>query len=305
MLIRLRRRRWILLLPTAPACRLMRVDAATARWPEKCDRSSTPSDARFGAGIIEGVFIGACISPRLYIIVGTFVMTSISPDTEIRVTPVQAPTLKGRIASEIRGAILRGDLKPGNRIVESRLAKQINVAQTTVREALQELETEGLVVKIINRETQVRKLTKADLVKLFQVRLELEGLAAELARANASPHDFEELEQAVDGMRRAARRGDVTGFYRADMEFHRRMWATTRNEFLIRALEPLSIGPFAFVLAGAPLPETEDFEAVVDDHMQIIDVLRADSPKAARRLMEEKLRAWQEIQMRNLSSFLT
>jgi DNA-binding GntR family transcriptional regulator len=196
-------------------------------------------------------------------------------------------------------------LKPGNRIVESRLAKQINVAQTTVREALQELETEGLVVKIINRETQVRKLTKADLVKLFQVRLELEGLAAELARANASPHDFEELEQAVDGMRRAARRGDVTGFYRADMEFHRRMWATTRNEFLIRALEPLSIGPFAFVLAGAPLPETEDFEAVVDDHMQIIDVLRADSPKAARRLMEEKLRAWQEIQMRNLSSFLT
>ncbi|MBL8227710.1 MAG: GntR family transcriptional regulator [Bryobacterales bacterium] len=232
-------------------------------------------------------------------------MTSISPDTEIRFTPVQAPTLKGRIASEIRGAILRGDLKPGNRIVESRLAKQINVAQTTVREALQELEAEGLVVKIINRETHVRKLTKADLVKLFQVRLELEGLAAELARANASGHDIEDLEETVEQMRRTARRLDITGFYRADMDFHRRMWAITRNDFLIRALEPLSIGPFAFVLAGAPLPETVDFEAIAADHAEIINVLRADSPKAARRLMEQKLRAWHEFQMRNLSAYLT
>lgn len=231
-------------------------------------------------------------------------MSSISPDIEIRFTPIQAPTLKGRIAVEIRGAILRGDLKPGNRIVESRLAKQIGVAQTTVREALQELETEGLVVKFVNRETQVRKLTKDDLIKLFRVRFELEGLAIELARANALPPEIEELRAIVEQMRTAGRKHDLTEFYRADIEFHKRMWLLTKNDFLIRALEPLSIGPIAFVLAGAPLPASEDFVAISEDHEQIVNLLLAETPKVARRLMEAKLKEWQEIQMRNLPASL-
>lgn len=227
-------------------------------------------------------------------------MSSISPDIEIRFTPIQAPTLKGRIAAEIRGAILRGDLKPGNRIVESRLAKQIGVAQTTVREALQELETEGLVVKFVNRETQVRKLTKDDLLKLFRVRFELEGLATELARANATPASLAELSLIVEQMRVAGRKHDLTDFYRADIEFHKRMWLLTKNDFLIRALEPLSIGPIAFVLAGAPLPASEDFLAIAEDHEQILTLLQAETPKAARKLMEGKLKEWQDIQMRHL-----
>src|SRR5580692_4781707 len=98
-------------------------------------------------------------------------------------SPVKAPTLKDGVADHIRTAILTGGLAPGTRIVESKLAREMTVAQTTVREAIQDLANQGLLVKRVNRESLVRKLTVADLNDLFMLRMDLEGLAVELAHS--------------------------------------------------------------------------------------------------------------------------
>ncbi|MEK7404573.1 MAG: GntR family transcriptional regulator [Acidobacteriota bacterium] len=218
---------------------------------------------------------------------------------EHRFEPVEPPTLKERIAAEIRRAILTGDLPPGARIVETRLAGQMRVAQTTVREAIQELEKQGLVVKYVNRETLVRKLSLAELEQLFHLRLDLEGLAAELAHPNATDENLAALHEIVEMMRRSARKKDIAEFYRFDIEFHRQLSKLTKNQFLEAALAPLLVGPVAFVLAGAPFPMVENYVQVARDHAEILEALKASTPKAARKMIEAKLRRWHQGQLRN------
>ena len=214
--------------------------------------------------------------------------------------PVRAPTLKEKVAAQVHVAILTGDLAPGARIVETRLAKQMNVAQSTVREAIQDLETQGLLVKYPNRETLVRTFTRHDLEKLFRLRLELEGLVMELAQPNATVQALKPLYDLVDQMRTAARRDAIAEFYRLDLQFHRALWALTKNEFLERSVTPLSVGPIAFVLAGSPVPLKGNYVQVADDHAEILDALMRRTPKGARRFMEAKLRAWHKLQLRSL-----
>src|SRR5437667_7004539 len=122
-------------------------------------------------------------------------MSSKPERTEILFEPIRHPTLKDRVAARIVIAILSGDLTPGARVVESRLAKQMNVAQTTAREAMQDLETQGLVVKYVNRETLVRTFSREDLEKLFRLRVDLEGLAVECAHPHADEKTLQPLYQ--------------------------------------------------------------------------------------------------------------
>jgi len=218
--------------------------------------------------------------------------------TELVFSPVDAPTLKDKIASDIRVAILSGALQPGERIVESRLARQMNVAQTTVREAIQLLVSEGLLIKRVNRESLVRKLTKPGIDDLFVLRIDLEALAVELAHSKIDEMALAPLYEGVERMRRAARVRNIPEFYRFDIAFHQQLGRLAKNEFLERALIPLSIGPIAFVLAGLPSPLETNYIQVADDHAQILDAFKAETPKGARQVMERMLRAWYELQMR-------
>ena len=217
---------------------------------------------------------------------------------EFRFEPVRPPTLKERVAAQIRTAILRGDLAPGARIVESLLAKQMNVAQTTVREAIGELENQGLVVKFVNRETLVRRLLPADLKKLYRARITLEGLAVELAHAHATESGLRPLYSIIEDMRRAARKKDFPEFYQFDLRFHHALWDLANNEFLQRALSTLSVGPFAFVLAGSRAPLDVDYVRVAEDHRDILEAMKNSTAEAARKVMEEKLANWHRMQLR-------
>ena len=222
-------------------------------------------------------------------------------ETEFEVKPIRALTLKSQIAHQLRTAILQGRLGPGTRVVESRLAKQLGVAQTTVREAILELENQGLFIKYVNRETRVRKLTIADLSDLFRVRVQLEGLAVEIGHANANETTLAPLYQTVEEMRRSARREEISEFYRFDIEVHRQLWCLAQNGFLEKSLAPLLVGPIAFVLAGVPAPIVSNYVQVAEDHAQILDVLRRESAADARRLMQSKLTDWHELQMQTLT----
>jgi DNA-binding GntR family transcriptional regulator len=215
---------------------------------------------------------------------------------------VAAPTLKKKIADEVRSAILRGDLPPGTRIVESKLAKQMQVAQTTVREGLQELENQGLVVKRVNHETLVRKLRIGEIEKLLDLRMDLEGLAAELASRNANEATLAPLQEIVDRMRWAAQQKKWEEFYRFDFEFHNGLYRLADNEFLEAVLARLSVGVVAFVLAGLRIPLRINYVQVANDHAEVLDALREGTARAARKLMEAKLRHWHNEQVRSFNA---
>src|SRR6266581_404929 len=122
-------------------------------------------------------------------------------------------SIADQIAEVLRNLIVGGDLNPGDRIVESRVAKQLGVGQPTVREALVALEHQGLVVRKTNQGCIVTTLTRGEISQILKIRGELEVLAVELAAENASDAEIAELLDVTRDMRSAADAKDVQEFF--------------------------------------------------------------------------------------------
>src|ERR1019366_8884225 len=134
------------------------------------------------------------------------------------------PPIAERIAETIRGLIVSGDLKPGDRTVESRMARQIGVGQPTVREALVALEHQGLVVRKANQGCIVTVLTRAEISQLLRVRDQLEGMAISLAMETASDREIQNLVDTARLMKEAAKARDLPRFFDLDVQFHQTLW---------------------------------------------------------------------------------
>ena len=94
--------------------------------------------------------------------------------------------------------ILKGELKPGERLMEIALAEKLGVSRTPIREAMRKLELEGLVVMVPRRGAQVANITEKDLNDVLEVRITLENMAIEKACANMTDADIRKLEQAAE-----------------------------------------------------------------------------------------------------------
>ena len=183
-------------------------------------------------------------------------------------------TLRHRIVEVIRRAITSGDLGPGDRIVELQLAKQLGVGNTAVREALFELERAGLVTRIPNKGSFITKMTLEDAEQIFQLRKELEGLAAELAAKHMSAAEFDVLQGFVDAMKAAAEASDIERFYQKDLEFHRTLWRLSQNRYLASSLETVVVPLFAFFLIRTRTDYRVDLLGSAQRHHQLLDHIR-------------------------------
>jgi DNA-binding GntR family transcriptional regulator len=188
--------------------------------------------------------------------------------------PLKPVTLRHRIVEIIRQAITTGDLSPGDRIVELRLAKQLGVGNTAVREALFELERAGLVTRIPNKGSFITKTTLEDAQQIFRVRKELEGLAVELALEHMSAAYLVMLQDLVDAMKDAAEASDFERFYQNDLEFHRTLWQLSQNRYLANCLETLVVPLFAFFLIRTRLDYRVDLLGSAQRHHQLLESIR-------------------------------
>jgi DNA-binding GntR family transcriptional regulator len=165
--------------------------------------------------------------------------------------PLLKVTLVQQISELIQEQIFRGELEPGERLVEYLLAKHYGVGQNVVREALLDLSHKGLVRRETNKGTYVTKLTLEEARKIAEVRSAIEVLAVELVskRIRAKEVDPEALKAIVADMEAAANACDRPAFYEHDVRFHRTLWAMTGNEYLERLLEQVVIPLFgSFIL---------------------------------------------------------
>jgi DNA-binding GntR family transcriptional regulator len=204
--------------------------------------------------------------------------------------------LKNRVAELIREAILAGKLEPGERIVEMKLANEVGVATTAVREALFELEAQGFVNRITNKGTFVTRLSADDVEQILRVRRELEGLAVELVAERATEADLALLDQSIAEMRAAAEEGNLQAFYRCDLQFHRTLWSLSKNRFLAKALDITVVPLFAFFIMKTPPDSAPDLLISVDRHAEIVAAIR--SRAGARQSMEDALRFFAEQERR-------
>jgi DNA-binding GntR family transcriptional regulator len=203
-------------------------------------------------------------------------------------------TKKHEVARTLEGAILDGRIGLGTRLTELKLASELGVAQSSIREALQELESLGLVVKYPNRGSYVINLLPVDLIHIYQVRTELEPLAWFLAAAQMKQETMDELQSYMDGMRTAAQKRDYRTYSSLDYRFHCLIWESQNNPYLAKTLKALCPPLFAHELVHLYSSTNLGLNRAVRQHERLLAILHVGDPslvlKVVRRMMRKFLR---------------
>ena len=147
--------------------------------------------------------------------------------------------LREIVFETIRNAIINGDLKPGQRLMEVQLAEQLGVSRTPVRESIRKLELEGLVKMVPRKGAYVTPMSIDDLRDMMEIRRALEALSAELAAKNATEEDVKKLEESNRGFEESALKNDEEGIINYDIAFHETIYRATGNERLIQMINSL------------------------------------------------------------------
>ncbi len=167
--------------------------------------------------------------------------------------------------SLVLAAIDEGVYLPGARLVESELAERFGVSRTPVREALQRLETQSVLVRD-GRSMVVSSLDHDQLGELYVVRAELEGLAARLAAQHAAPEEVRVLREMVDQDMKLL--GNPKKLSRANRRFHRQLHLASHNRYLVQQLEMVHrtmalLATTTFAVSGRDLTALEEHASIV------------------------------------------
>jgi DNA-binding GntR family transcriptional regulator len=192
---------------------------------------------------------------------------------------VQGQSSAEAAATTLRAAIVKGELAPGDHLAEQELAAALGTSQSTVREALRKLESQGFVRRKPGKGTFVTELTKEEIKKSLEVRMALERLAIERAAPRMTPEAAGKLRQLVDEMATAAQEMDRTRFHCADLDFHQIVWDLADNTYLAEALCPIASSLFASVL---PSKGQLEFQKAVEQHRFILNGLLSGNVAQAR-----------------------
>ena len=203
------------------------------------------------------------------------------------VTPFERGTLRNQIAHHIFEAIIHGELQPGEKIVESKLARAMHVSQSALREALQELEHQGLVIKHDNRFTYVTKPDLQEVEDIYDVRRQFEPMVAAAAHLKLTREQAVQLEGILEDMRIAGSHKDYAEVAKTDVAFHQLIWKISERRALIRALTDV-ITPLAAFFFMKRLAYAE-MDKVYEDHRALLASLKEGGPEEVKKLFEEKL----------------
>ena len=147
--------------------------------------------------------------------------------------------LRDVVFNTLRQAILRGEMEPGERLMEIQLAQKLGVSRTPIREAIRKLELEGLVIMIPRKGAEVAHITEKDMRDVLEVRCTLEELAVALACKNVTPERIMDLRAANKVFESAIVSKDVVNIVDADVQFHDTIYAMTDNDWLIQIINQL------------------------------------------------------------------
>ena len=186
----------------------------------------------------------------------------------------------------LRRQILKGDLKPGERLKEISLANRLGVSRTPIREAIRKLEHEGLVEMLPRRGAHVAGSTRQELRDVLEVRKTLEVLAITRAAELMKEEDFEALKEAEEAFRKLVENpdADLTGLGEADEHFHDIIYQSTGNRRLIQILGNLREQMYRFRVEY--LKDKDIRHSLVLEHDALAEALAARDREEAVRLIK-------------------
>ncbi|APX89288.1 GntR family transcriptional regulator [Brevirhabdus pacifica] len=199
--------------------------------------------------------------------------------------------------SLILDAIDVGIYRPGDRLVESELAERFGVSRTPIREALQRLETQSLLSRD-GRSLMVASLDHNQMAELYEVRIELEGLAARLAARHATEAEGRVLQSFIDEDRELL--GDPSALARANRRFHRQIHLASHNRFLVQQLD--LVYRSMTLMATTSLAVEGRGHIALAEHQSIVDAIRSRDGDAAYAALREHISMAFETRLKNDAS---
>lgn len=187
----------------------------------------------------------------------------------------------------LRQAILKGELEPGERLMEMQLAEQLGVSRTPIREAIRKLELEGLVLMIPRRGAIVAKITEKDLRDVLEVRSSLERLSTELACERMKDDTIVELKKAQEAFKAALDQEDITLQAQKDVEFHDVIYKATGNLRLIQMLNNLREQMYRYRLEY--LKDSSTHQLLIKEHQDIVNCLEERDGTGAKMIISNHI----------------
>ncbi|MCI6163960.1 MAG: GntR family transcriptional regulator [Lachnospira sp.] len=195
--------------------------------------------------------------------------------------------LRDVVFNTLRQAILRGEMEPGERLMEIQLSQKLGVSRTPIREAIRKLELEGLVIMIPRKGAEVAHITEKDMRDVLEVRSTLEELAVTLACKNVTPDKIEALKAANKVFESAIISKDVVNIVDADVSFHDIIYAMTDNQRLIQIINNLREQMYRYRLEYVKDARTHSI--LISEHNDIIQKLQDKNVEDAKTVVRQHI----------------
>ena len=195
--------------------------------------------------------------------------------------------LRDVVFQTLRQAILKGELHPGERLMEIKRAERLGVSRTPIREAIRKLELEGLVVMIPRKGAAVANITEKDTKDVLEVRRTLEMFAVEVACDRITPLQFVQLEKAAKEFEDSKGSMDLIRIAETDMKFHEIIYEATQNERLVQMLNNLRENMYRYRIEY--LKDANYYDSLVREHQEILDAVKTGDKARARVCMRDHI----------------
>jgi len=206
---------------------------------------------------------------------------------------IETRSLRERVLDVLRDAIISGDFKPGQMLVETELANMLGVSRAPLREALQILSTEGLVEIVPYHGTTVRRLTKADIEELYSLRSVLETFAVRRVLEQGIAQHVAELRRCYEEMLAAAEAGDLKQVNHLDRDFHDTLIELSGHSLLLTSWNVVSMR--VRQVMALLNRRNSNLKQIAYNHLPIIEAMEASDVETAVLLIQKHVAASGEL----------
>ncbi|MCQ6559810.1 GntR family transcriptional regulator [Paenibacillus mendelii] len=195
-------------------------------------------------------------------------------------------SISGDLVELIKNQILEGDLNPGDRIVETKLAKDYGISQTPVREAIRQLSGEGIIIIVPNKGPMVRDFHMKDVFEIYSLRAVYEGLAIRIAVMKATDEDILSLQDFYEQMKVKVHDDSIPSLLQDSLHIHQTIIELSSHERLIAMYRTIS---FQIALVNRILGSASTKEKEIEQHLELIEALSKRDPDEAEKVMRSHI----------------
>ncbi|ADQ04870.1 transcriptional regulator, GntR family [Caldicellulosiruptor owensensis OL] len=209
--------------------------------------------------------------------------------------------LREIVFEKLRDMIVNGDLRPGERLMEIKLAEMLGVSRTPIREAIRKLELEGLVVMLPRKGAYVADISKKEIMDVLEIRAALDKLAAGLAAQRMTRAEKEQLKKVLSSFEKNFKSGNIEGMINDDIRLHDLIYLGAKNEKLQHIINNLreQITRFRIIYLKEIYRKSEN---LLKEHKEIVEAIISGDIEKAQKMAEEHIKN-QEIELINSLKF--